>query len=37
MKVRSAIKQICLTCKVLKRKKTLRVICSNRKHKQRQK
>ena len=36
MKVRSSIKGICSTCKSVKRRGVLRVICKNPKHKQRQ-
>ncbi|MGC6404395.1 MAG: 50S ribosomal protein L36 [Candidatus Comchoanobacterales bacterium] len=36
MKVRASVKQICTSCKVIKRKGVLRVICKNAKHKQRQ-
>ncbi|MDO8558091.1 MAG: 50S ribosomal protein L36 [bacterium] len=36
MKVRPSIKKICSKCKVIRRKKTLRVVCANPKHKQRQ-
>lgn len=37
MKVRSSVKAICSSCKIIKRKGVLRVICkSNPKHKQRQ-
>lgn len=37
MKVRASIKKICKNCKIIKRKKTLYVICSTEpKHKQRQ-
>nr|YP_010117099.1 ribosomal protein L36 [Pteridomonas danica]QPM99305.1 ribosomal protein L36 [Pteridomonas danica] len=37
MKVRSSIKKICKFCKILKRKKILRICCIIAKHKQRQK
>jgi large subunit ribosomal protein L36 len=37
MKVRVSIKKICSECKILKRHGVLRVICSNPRHKQRQK
>ncbi|MDH5720375.1 MAG: 50S ribosomal protein L36 [Spirochaetia bacterium] len=38
MKVRTSVKKICPTCRVIKRKGVVRVICkSNPKHKQRQK
>lgn len=36
MKVRSSVKKICTGCKVIRRKGVIRVICSNPKHKQRQ-
>ncbi|KKQ95899.1 MAG: 50S ribosomal protein L36 [Candidatus Woesebacteria bacterium GW2011_GWB1_43_14] len=36
MKVRSSIKKICKDCKIVRRKRVLRVICKNPKHKQRQ-
>jgi len=36
MKVRSSIKKICKKCKIIKRKKSIIVICSDPKHKQRQ-
>jgi large subunit ribosomal protein L36 len=36
MKVRSSVKPLCLKCKVIKRKGTVRVICDNPRHKQRQ-
>jgi large subunit ribosomal protein L36 len=36
MKVNSSLKKSCEFCKILKRKKILRIICSNPKHKQRQ-
>ncbi|MFQ5721172.1 MAG: 50S ribosomal protein L36 [Candidatus Aminicenantales bacterium] len=36
MKVRASIKKICRNCRIIKRKGTLRVICTNPKHKQRQ-
>ncbi|OGW75198.1 MAG: 50S ribosomal protein L36 [Omnitrophica bacterium RBG_13_46_9] len=36
MKVRSSIKKICAKCKIIKRQGTLRVICKDPKHKQRQ-
>jgi large subunit ribosomal protein L36 len=37
MKVRTSVKRICENCKIVRRKGVLRVICSNTKHKQRQK
>lgn len=36
MKVRPSVKKICENCKLIKRKRKLRVICVNPKHKQRQ-
>ncbi|MCF8024044.1 MAG: 50S ribosomal protein L36 [Desulfobacteraceae bacterium] len=36
MKVRASVKKICRNCRIIKRKGTVRVICSNRRHKQRQ-
>ncbi len=36
MKVRSSVKRICEHCKIVKRKRVVRVICKNPKHKQRQ-
>ncbi|MBN2269393.1 MAG: 50S ribosomal protein L36 [Sedimentisphaerales bacterium] len=36
MKVRSSVKRICERCKIVRRKGVLRVICPNRRHKQRQ-
>jgi large subunit ribosomal protein L36 len=36
MKVRSSVKRICKDCRILKRKGTVRVICKNPRHKQRQ-
>ncbi|MDH4246249.1 MAG: 50S ribosomal protein L36 [Deltaproteobacteria bacterium] len=36
MKVRSSVKKICDSCKLIKRKGVVRVICTNPKHKQRQ-
>ena len=36
VKVRSSVKPICEKCKVIKRKGTIRIICENPKHKQRQ-
>ena len=36
MKVRASAKPICEQCKVLKRRGTVMVICSNPKHKQKQ-
>lgn len=36
MKVRASVKKMCKDCKFVKRGKTLRVLCENPKHKQRQ-
>ncbi|RDU72373.1 50S ribosomal protein L36 [Helicobacter aurati] len=36
MKVRPSVKKMCDKCKVIKRKRVVRVICANPKHKQRQ-
>ena len=36
MKVRTSVKKICDKCKLIKRKKVVRVICENKKHNQKQ-
>ena len=36
MKVKSSVKPICSDCKIIRRKGSVRVICKNPKHKQRQ-
>jgi large subunit ribosomal protein L36 len=36
VKVRSSVKKMCAKCKVVRRKRVVRVICDNPKHKQRQ-
>ncbi|MCL5795497.1 MAG: 50S ribosomal protein L36 [Patescibacteria group bacterium] len=36
MKVRPSVKKICQKCKVIRRKRVIRVICQNPRHKQRQ-
>ena len=36
MKVRASVKKICKDCRVIRRKGSVRVICKNPKHKQRQ-
>ncbi len=36
MKVRSSVKPMCDKCKVIRRKRVVRIICENAKHKQRQ-
>ncbi len=37
MKVRSSVKRICENCKIIRRHGVVRVLCSNPRHKQRQK
>ncbi len=36
MKVRASVKKICDKCKIIRRNGKIRVICENRRHKQRQ-
>jgi len=36
MKVRASVKKLCENYKIIKRKGVIRVICSNKRHKQRQ-
>ncbi|MGB2937677.1 MAG: 50S ribosomal protein L36 [Phycisphaerae bacterium] len=36
MKVRSSVKRICENCKIIRRRGVVRVICTNPRHKQRQ-
>ncbi|MCY4442256.1 MAG: 50S ribosomal protein L36 [Deltaproteobacteria bacterium] len=36
MKVRASVKKICNKCKIVRRKRVVRVICVTRKHAQRQ-
>jgi large subunit ribosomal protein L36 len=36
MKVRASVKKICRNCKIIKRKGSVRVICTNPRHKQKQ-
>lgn len=36
MKVRPSVKQMCDKCKIIIRKRKVRVICINKKHKQKQ-
>jgi len=36
MKVRPSVKPMCEHCKVIRRRRVVRVICTNPKHKQRQ-
>lgn len=36
MKVRTSVKKICRNCRIVRRKRVIRVICSDARHKQRQ-
>ncbi|HIG62880.1 MAG: 50S ribosomal protein L36 [Gammaproteobacteria bacterium] len=36
MKVRASVKKMCRNCRIIRRKGTVRVICTEPKHKQRQ-
>ncbi|MBN2205904.1 MAG: 50S ribosomal protein L36 [Candidatus Aminicenantes bacterium] len=36
MKVRASVKKICRNCKIIRRKGSVRVICTNPRHKQKQ-
>lgn len=36
MKVQASVKKICQKCQVIRRKRVIRVICENKRHKQRQ-
>jgi large subunit ribosomal protein L36 len=36
MKVRASVKKICAKCKIVRRHGVVRVLCVNRRHKQRQ-
>jgi large subunit ribosomal protein L36 len=36
MKVRTSVKKICRNCKIVRRKGVVRVICTTKRHKQRQ-
>ncbi|MBT8136827.1 MAG: 50S ribosomal protein L36 [Gammaproteobacteria bacterium] len=36
MKVRASVKKMCRNCKIVRRKRVLRVICKDPRHKQRQ-
>ncbi|RAP31892.1 50S ribosomal protein L36 [Candidatus Marinamargulisbacteria bacterium SCGC AG-410-N11] len=36
MKVRASVRKMCKNCKIIRRNRIYRVICSNPKHKQRQ-
>ncbi len=36
MKVQASVKKICQKCQIIRRKSVIRVICENKRHKQRQ-
>ncbi len=36
MKVRASVKKMCSSCKVIRRRGVIRIICKNKRHKQRQ-
>jgi large subunit ribosomal protein L36 len=36
MKVKASVKKICKNCKVVRRERVVRILCSNPRHKQRQ-
>nr|YP_009751772.1 ribosomal protein L36 [Herpetospermum pedunculosum]QIT04505.1 ribosomal protein L36 [Herpetospermum pedunculosum]WOC30534.1 ribosomal protein L36 [Herpetospermum pedunculosum] len=36
MKIRASIRKICEKCRLIRRRRRIMVICSNRRHKQRQ-
>lgn len=36
MKVKASVKKICRSCKIVRRKGVVRVICTEKRHKQRQ-
>ena len=36
MKVRASVKKMCVKCRVVRRRRVLRILCENPKHKQRQ-
>ncbi|TAL00169.1 MAG: 50S ribosomal protein L36 [Verrucomicrobia bacterium] len=36
MKVRASVKKLCEHCKIVRRNRVIRVICTNKRHKQRQ-
>jgi len=36
LKVRASVKKICDKCRIIKRKGVVRVICTNKRHKQKQ-
>ncbi|MCK5851428.1 50S ribosomal protein L36 [bacterium] len=36
MRVRASVKRLCEKCRIIRRKRVIRVVCSNPRHKQRQ-
>jgi large subunit ribosomal protein L36 len=36
MKVRASVKKMCVKCRVVRRRRVVRILCDNPKHKQRQ-
>jgi large subunit ribosomal protein L36 len=36
MKVRGSVRRMCENCKIIRRKRVVRVICTDKRHKQRQ-
>ncbi len=36
MRVKASVKKLCRNCKIIRRKRVVRVICTNSRHKQRQ-
>ena len=36
MKVRTSVKKMCRNCKVIRRKRVVRILCTDARHKQRQ-
>jgi len=36
MKVRASVRRMCKDCRVIRRNRVVRVVCKNKKHKQRQ-
>lgn len=36
MKVKTSVKRICDKCRIIRRRRVVRVICENKRHKQRQ-
>ncbi|MDH4072049.1 MAG: 50S ribosomal protein L36 [Gammaproteobacteria bacterium] len=36
MKVRASVRKMCRNCKIIRRNRVVRVICSDKRHKQRQ-